>query len=48
MNTQNTELGFTHAELFETALILEIVNDGDELDTEELQDLLSDFAGDLI
>lgn len=46
--TKTTELGFTHAELFEVALSLEIVDDGDELDIEELQDLLSDFAGDIL
>ena len=45
---QTTELGLTHAELFEMALSLEIVDDGDELDIEDLQDLLSDFAGNLI
>ena len=44
--TQTTPLGFTHAELFETALTLEIVEDGDELDLEELQELLSAYAGD--
>ena len=43
---KTTELGFTHAELFEMALSLEIIDDGDELDIEELQDLLSAFAGD--
>ena len=46
--TETTELGFTYAELFETALSLEIVNDGDEFDLEELQELLSSFAGDVI
>ena len=47
---QTTELGFTFAELFETALSLELVNDGDEdcLDIEELQEMLSDFAGDVL
>ena len=35
---QTTELGFTHAELFEMALSLEIVEDGDEIELEELQD----------
>jgi len=45
---QTTELGFTHAELFEMALSLEIVDDGDDIDIEELQDLLSDFAGDIL
>ena len=45
-----TELGFTYEELFEMALSLEIVNDGDEyyIDIEELQELLSDFTGDLV
>lgn len=44
---ETTELGFTYKELFETALSLEIVNDCDErcLDLEELQELLSDYAG---
>ena len=46
--TKTTELGFTHAELFEMALSLEIVNDGDEIDLEDLQELLSSFAGDEI
>ena len=46
--TKTTELGFTHAELFEMALSLEIVNDGDEIDLEDLQELLSAFAGDEI
>ena len=46
--TKTTELGFTHAELFEIALSLEIVNDGDEIDLEDLQELLSAFAGDEI
>lgn len=47
---ETTELGFTYEELFEMALSLEIVNDGDEyyLDIEELQELLSNFAGDAI
>lgn len=45
---QTTELGFTHAELFETALSLEIVDDGDEIDLEDLQELLSSFAGDVL
>jgi hypothetical protein len=45
---QTTELGFTHEELFETALTLELVNEGDELDIEELQELLSDYAGDVL
>ena len=45
---QTTELGFTHAELFEMALSLEIVDDGDEIDLEDLQELLSSFSGDLI
>jgi len=46
--TKTTELGFTYEELFEVALSLEIVDDGDELDIEELQDLLSAFAGDIL
>ena len=46
--TKTTELGFTHAELFEVALSLELIDDGDELDLEELQDLLSAFAGDIL
>ena len=45
---QTTELGFTHAELFEMALSLEIVEDGDEIDLEDLQELLSSFAGDVL
>ena len=45
---QTTELGFTHEELFEMALSLEIVDDGDEIELEDLQELLSSFAGDLI
>lgn len=45
---QTTELGFTHAELFEMALSLEIVDDGDEIDLEDLQELLSSFAGDVL
>ena len=44
--TKTTELGFTHAELFEVALSLELIDDGDEIDLEDLQDLLSAFAGD--
>jgi hypothetical protein len=44
--TQTTPLGFTHAELFEIALTIELVEDGDELDLEELQELLSAYAGD--
>ena len=46
--TKTTELGFTHAELFEMALSLEIIDDGDEIDLEDLQELLSSFAGDEI
>ena len=46
--TKTTELGFTHAELFEIALSLEIIDDGDEIDLEDLQELLSAFAGDEI
>ena len=44
---QTTALGFTYEELFEIALSLEIVNDGDEyyVDIEELQELLSAYAG---
>ena len=44
---ETTKLGFTYEELFEMALSLEIVSDGDEryIDIEELQELLSDFAG---
>ena len=45
---QTTELGFTHAELFEMALSLEIVDDGDEIDLEDLQELLSSFADDVL
>ena len=45
---KTTELGFTHAELFEMALSLEIVKDGDEIDLEDLQELLSSFAGDVL
>ena len=47
---QTTELGFTRKELFEMALSLEIVDDGDEdnLDIEELQEMLSDFAGNVL
>lgn len=47
---QTTDLGFTYEELFETALSLELVNDGDEcyLDIEELQEMLSDYAGDTL
>ena len=45
---QTTELGFTYDELFEMALSLEIVDDGDEIDLEDLQELLSSFSGDLI
>ena len=45
---KTTELGFTHAELFEMALSLEIVEDGDEIDLEDLQELLSSFAGDVL
>ena len=46
--TKTTELGFTHAELFEAALSLELIDDGDELDLEDLQELLSAFAGDIL
>jgi hypothetical protein len=45
---ETTQLGFTYEELFEIALSLEIVNDGDELDLEELQELLSSYAGDVL
>ena len=47
---QTTKLGFTYEELFEIALSLELVNDGDEdcLDIEELQEMLSDYAGDIL
>ena len=45
---KTTELGFTHAELFEMALSLEIVEDGDEIELEDLQELLSSFAGDVL
>ena len=47
---QTTELGFTYEELFEIALSLELVDDGDEyyLDIEELQEMLSDYAGDTL
>jgi hypothetical protein len=46
--TQTTPLGFTHAELFEIALSIELIEDGDELDLEELQELLSAHAGDVL
>jgi len=47
---QTTELGFNYEELFEMALSLEIVDDADEyyLDIEELQEMLSDYAGDVL
>ena len=47
---ETTELGFTYEELFEVALDLELVNDGDEyyIDIEELQEMLSDYAGDAL
>lgn len=47
---ETTELGFTYEELFEVALGLELVNDGDEyyIDIEELQEMLSDYAGDVL
>ena len=47
---ETTELGFTYEELFEIALSLEIVDDGDEyyIDIEELQELLSDYAGNVL
>ena len=45
---ETTELGFTYAELFEMALSLEIVDDGDEIELEDLQELLSSFAGDVL
>ena len=47
---ETTKLGFTYEELFETALSLELVNDEDEyfLDIEELQELLSDYAGNVL
>jgi len=45
---ETTELGFTKAELFETALSLELIHDGEEPTLEELQGMLSDFAGDIL
>ena len=47
---ETTELGFTYEELFEIALSIELVNEGDEyyLDIEELQELLSNYAGDIL
>ena len=47
---KTTELGFTYEELFEIALSLELVNDGDEyyIDIEELQEMLSDYAGNVL
>ena len=45
---QTTELGFSYEELFEMALSLEIVDDGDEIELEDLQELLSSFAGDVL
>ena len=47
---ETTELGFTYEELFEVALSIELVNDGDEyyIDIEELQEMLSDYAGDAL
>lgn len=47
---KTTELGFTYKELFEAALSLDLVNDGDEhyIDIEELQEMLSDYAGDVL
>ena len=42
---QVTELGFTYPELFEMALSLELIDDGDDLELEELQEMLSDHAG---
>ena len=47
---ETTELGFTYEELFEVALSIELVNDGDEyyIDIEELQEMLSDYAGNVL
>ena len=45
---ETTELGFTKAELFEMALSLELIYDDEELSLEELQDMLSSFAGDIL
>lgn len=41
---QTTELGYSYAELFEMALSLEIVEDGDEIELEDLKELLNTFA----
>lgn len=45
---QTTELGFTHAELFETALTMGLVEVGEEIELEDLQELLSDYAGNVL
>ncbi len=45
---ETTELGFTKKELLEVALTLELVQDGEELTLEELQDMLSEYAGDVL
>lgn len=45
---ETTELGFTKAELLETALSIELIDDGEDLSLEELQDMLSSFAGDIL
>ena len=45
---ETTELGFTKEELFETALSFGLVHDGEDLSLEELQDMLSSFAGDIL
>lgn len=45
---QTTELGFTHAELFETALTMDLVEVGEEIELEDLQELLSDYAGNVL
>jgi hypothetical protein len=45
---ETTELGFTKTELFEMALSLELIYDDEELSLEELQDMLSSFAGDIL
>ncbi len=47
---ETTKLGFTYEELFEMALSLEIVEEDDEyyLDIEELQEMLSNHAGNIL
>ena len=45
---ETTELGFTKAELIEDAISFGLIDGDEDLTLEELQDMLSSFAGDIV